>query len=216
MAASFRAILLDFDGTLVDSEPLHHEAWSAAVAPHGASVSWEDYQRRFVGQTDRWAARVLLSEAGRPLEPALLEEVRLAKHAYFRDFAAVRFRVSPGVVDLVKKAATIVRLGVVSSSLRLDVLPALERAGFADLLAACVFGEDVSRHKPDPEPYLLALERLREAGPLLAAETLVFEDSTSGLASARAAGMQTVQVAHAAELEGLLEAALEGARPPSS
>ncbi|MEZ5394575.1 MAG: HAD hydrolase-like protein [Bryobacterales bacterium] len=57
MSASIRAILFDFDGTLVDSEPLHYEAWMHAVRPHGASTDWQDYRARFVGKTDRWAGR---------------------------------------------------------------------------------------------------------------------------------------------------------------
>ncbi len=68
MTDPIHAVLLDFDGTLVDSEPLHYEAWLHAVKPHGGWTDWPDYVARFVGKTDRWAARTFLENAGGELD----------------------------------------------------------------------------------------------------------------------------------------------------
>ena len=191
----FRAVLLDFDGTLVDSEPLHHEAWLHAVEPYGGGTDWTDYVARFVGQTDRWAARVFLEEAGREADDSLQSAVCEAKHAYFRERSPQRLGVTAGVVDWIRAHLDGRFIGVVSSSISRDVEPTLVKDGLQERLDVMVCGEHVERHKPDPEPYLLALERLRSREPgLNAAHAVVFEDSRSGLASATAAGMQVVAV----------------------
>jgi beta-phosphoglucomutase len=72
----------------------------------------------------------------------------------------------------------------------------LERAGIRENLGTIVFGEDVARHKPDPELYLLAAARLGSVRPL------VVEDSEAGVASARAAGFDVIQVASTAQVSG--------------
>jgi beta-phosphoglucomutase len=94
-------------------------------------------------------------------------------------------------------------LGLVTSSGRLEVEPVLESLGVRHRFSTAVFGEDVTRLKPDPEPYLLAASRLGVANPL------VFEDSQAGLASARAAGFQAMEVTHPDTLPELLARALQ-------
>jgi beta-phosphoglucomutase len=86
------------------------------------------------------------------------------------------------------------RLAVVTSSGRAEVEPVLERAGIRERLAAMVFGEDVERHKPAPDPYLLAASLVGAQRPL------VVEDSAAGVASARAAGFDVIRVGGSAEV----------------
>lgn len=187
---SIRAFLIDFDGTLVDSEPLHYEAWEAAVRPHGAGVTWEEYQERFVGKTDIWAGETYFREAGLEADPALLEKVRAAKHSYFRREAPERLRIAKETVESILQLSTDLRLMVVTSSKAIDVEPTLQASGLAARFEGRVFGDEVRKHKPDPEPYLLALERLG----LAAAECVAFEDSSSGIASAQGAGVEAVRI----------------------
>lgn len=209
MSASIRAILFDFDGTLVDSEPLHYEAWLHAVRDYGGHTDWVDYQARFVGQTDRWAGRTFLSAAGHPADDETVRLVCDAKHAYYREKTPKRLRISEPARDLVAEALTHLPLGIVSSSSTVDVAPTVERAGLQERFELLVCGDHVSKHKPDPEPYHLALERLNARGrELSAAEVLVFEDSKSGIASARAAGMRVRPVDDPGNLVALVRAEL--------
>ncbi len=204
MTASIRAILFDFDGTLVDSEPLHYEAWLHAVRDYGGHTGWEDYRARFVGQTDRWAGETFLSEAGRQADDASIRLVCRAKHAYYREKTPERLSIAADTRRFVGEELRGLPLGVVSSSPVIDVEPTVERAGLLDRFELFVCGEDVSKHKPDPEPYRLALERLNASGRGLdAAEVLVFEDSRSGIAAARAAGMRVRPVDDPASLVAL-------------
>jgi HAD superfamily hydrolase (TIGR01509 family) len=82
-------------------------------------------------------------------------------------------------------------LGLVTSSGRREVEPVIVRTGLAPLFGAAVYGEDVKRHKPDPEPYRTAAERLG------ARRALVVEDSQAGIASGRAAGFEVLEIPHA-------------------
>ena len=98
-------------------------------------------------------------------------------------------------------------MGVVSSSAAPDVIPILERQGVADRMRFVVTGDDVSRLKPDPMSYLLALQKLGpECGIRNAAECLAFEDSDTGIQAAQDAGMTVQRLKLPCELPALLEA----------
>jgi HAD superfamily hydrolase (TIGR01509 family) len=80
------------------------------------------------------------------------------------------------------------KLGVVTSSGRREVEPILDAAGLLPSLDTCVYGDEVRRHKPAPDPYLLAIERLGVR------RALVIEDSEAGQAAGRAAGLDVLPV----------------------
>lgn len=200
MNRKITAIFFDFDGTLVDSESLHYEAWTAAVVGHGAGTDWVDYQRRFVGKSDRWAGRIFLEEAGHLPDESVIDEVCRIKHAYYRERSGARLRIDAAVIDWLLGAPRELALAVVSSSPTVDVEPTLLHSGVHARLDALICGDHVERLKPHPEPYLTALERVGRRPE----EALVFEDSSTGLASARAAGIEAVRVQEPSRLLELL------------
>ncbi len=208
MAERLEALLLDFDGTLVDSEPLHYEAWSAAVADFGAGVSWADYQRRFVGKTDVWGGETLLSEAGVQVTEALVAEVCQAKHRYYRSHAPDRLRISHETLSAIEELPSYLRLAIVSSSPAIDVEPTLEHAALGSRIEVRVYGDHVANHKPHPEPYHLAVERFSQRQAVRKSACVAFEDSDSGVSSAKAAGLTVQRVASPDELPKLLRAVL--------
>jgi HAD superfamily hydrolase (TIGR01509 family) len=102
----------------------------------------------------------------------------------------------PGARTLVLELASELPLGIASGALRREIEAILQASGLRDAFAAVVGADDVSRGKPDPEPYLKALARLRARAPQLGpADCLVFEDSVPGILAARAAGMKVIGVA---------------------
>lgn len=192
-APSIRAVLFDFDGTLVDSEYLHHEAWLEAVSPWGVTVGWEEYKRKLVGISDRRACEFFLGLAGMEATAEAMDFGRSRKHMFYRRRSVDELKLDPFVSDWIHANSECVPMGVVSSSAAPDVVPILERQGVADRMRFVVSGDDVSRLKPDPMSYLLALEKLGpECGIRNAAECLVFEDSETGIRASQDAGM-TVQ-----------------------
>ncbi len=159
-----KAILLDFDGTLVDSEPLHYRCWCEAVRPWGASTDWEDYQARFVGITDREGARIFLSEAGHEPTDELIRVACDSKHRLYRSLSGGELKIPEATISIIVELALLVPVGVVTSSIESELRPVLVKAELDGLMSIMVCGDHVSRHKPDPEPYQLALNRLNQLG----------------------------------------------------
>jgi HAD superfamily hydrolase (TIGR01509 family) len=207
----FQAVLLDFDGTLADSEPLHFDCWAQTLKPHGVRISWPEYHRRMVGVHDGLCGRMLLEEAGVAVSDNLAALVLSEKKSLYRRRICEEVTIPPGVLEFVAALAAKLPVGVVSSSLTPEVEPLLVQAGLRSGLALLVCGEHVSRLKPDPEPYLHALGMLNQNGASVAASScLVFEDSDSGVASAKAAGMTVERVSSPDRLLEALDALLGG------
>lgn len=203
MTARYDAILFDFDGVLVDSEPLHHECWGEVLARFGLGLTWEDYAANCIGVSDRNMIQALCNIHARQdlFEP--IWNLYPYKKQIFRERVKGRVMMPESTRELISELA-VLPLAVVSSSGRAEVEPPLEYAGVRDYFRVTVFGEDVKRLKPDPEPYLLAAEKLRVSRPL------VVEDSEAGIAAGRAAGFDVVQVTGADQTAELVRKALAG------
>ena len=183
-------MLFDFDGTLVDSEYLHHESWLEAVAPWGVTVSWEEYVANLVGISDLNACEYFLGLAGMAATPEALDRGRALKHRAYRARSVRELTVEPAAVEWILQGLGTIPMGVVSSSAVPDVVPILERQGIAHCMEFIICGDHVDRLKPDPAPYRLALAKLASKfGIDNGRDCLVFEDSSTGIRSARAAGM---------------------------
>lgn len=200
-----RAVLFDFDGTLTDSEWLHHQSWLEAAAPWGVTVSWDDYERLLVGISDTRASEFFLELAGVERTPERVLDGRARKHAAYRRRSVRELSIDPLVRDWIEEHWQTTPLGVVSSSAVPDVVPILERQGVSAYLRFVICGDHVARLKPDPMPYLLAMEKLAVGwGIHDPRECLVFEDSETGVRAARDAGMTVQPVQPPSNLAGLL------------
>ena len=217
-----RAVLFDFDGVLVNSEPLHFHALRDALLPEGIAIGKEDYLRFYLAYDDRQAIRLALERHGEAYDGRRVQALAERKAELFEE-SLRRVPFFPGACELVRALEREVPLAIVSGALRGEIEAILTAGGLADAFATIVGADDVRQGKPHPEPYLSGLARLRPLAPgLEAGECLVFEDSMAGIASARAAGMKVVGVAHsypagklsAAHLviEALAEAHLEELR----
>ncbi len=191
-----RAIFFDFDGVLVDSEPLHFECWARVLARHGISLDAEGYTEKFIGVSNRDMIQILCRENGRVYGDALFDAWYAEKRAIFEARALAAFRIPDDVRRFILESDGRYSLGVVSSSARPEVEPHLVGQGIRHAVTALVCAGDVARLKPAPDPYLRALEIVNAAaaGPIEAAECLVVEDSGPGEEAGRAAGMPVLRV----------------------
>ena len=181
------AIILDFDGLIVDTETPIYEAWRAAFARRGQELRLEEWQHS-LGTFRGFDACARLSElVGEALDAdALEQEVR---GPYLERCEAQP--VLPGVVGLVEEARRFgLGTAVASSATRGWVLGWLGKHGIKDLFDSVSGREDVPQVKPAPDLFLRAAGLLGVAPP----SCLVFEDSPNGIRAARAAGMRCVAV----------------------
>jgi len=184
-----RAILFDFNGVLLDDERFHWRAFREILRPLGVTLSRARYDARYLVFDDRSALQAMLRDArlgGVPFESLL----RRKRRTYAR--LARRVRIHPRAARLVRAVARRVPIAVVSGAARSEVRPALRRAGLTRLFGAIVTAEDVTRPKPRPDGYRLALRRLalREGRGCVA-----IEDSPGGVRAARSAGLTVVGIA---------------------
>ncbi len=177
--------MFDLDGTLVDTSPLHERAFRAALARrHAGLLPGFDYGR-IAGLTTSDVFRTLVSEED-------IEELTQRKRSAFREeLAATRDLAFPGAARLLDRLRGAgVRVVVVTGSTRVGASATLAAAGLEGRIDALVSAEDAARGKPHPEPFLRALE-IEKLAPR---EALAIEDALSGVASARAAGLDVVVV----------------------
>jgi beta-phosphoglucomutase len=179
-------LLLDYNGVIVDDEPVHYAALREALADTGVAVDEQWYFAELLGLDDRAGIRRAFRNAGRPLDPGSLARLAAAKARRYAEHVRDDLPLVPGVARFARAASAVARIGVVSGALREEIADGLARAGIADLVAAVVGAEDVHAGKPDPEGHLLAIAALtRGSAP---PRVLVMEDSVPGLAAARSLG----------------------------
>src|SRR5215510_11589547 len=186
----FDAILFDFDGVLVDSEPVHCACWAEVLAPLGVTLRWDFYQRECIGIDDREMLRMMATQSDPPCDWQKLWAEYPTKKQLFRSRMVDRPPFPPDIGRLLERLRNDYKLAVVSSSSTDEIEPMLDAGALRQHFATIVGGNQVKRHKPAPEPYLLAAERLG------ATKALVIEDSAAGAEAGRAAGFEVVRVVH--------------------
>ena len=200
------AVVFDFDGVMVDTEPLHYAAFQEVLAPLGLSFSWSQYEEDLIGFDDRGVFREVFRRAGRVLPPEEEGDLIAAKGRAFvgslRHGAAGALQPLPGVADWLHRLAGQIPLALCTGALPSDIEPLLSQFGFDRYFDVRVTAADTAVSKPDPAPYRLVLTRLHERFPQRVWEpshVVAIEDSAAGVASARAAGLRVVRIVRGAE-----------------
>jgi len=190
------AAIFDFDGIIVDTEPLHYKAFQEILVPLGMGYSWEEYLERYMGFDDRDAFRESFSAAGRPLSAAELKTLMDGKAEAFLRIVSVGVAPYPGVVELIRSISGTLPLALCSGALRSDIDPILAQLGLVGAFDAMVTADEVAASKPDPESYRLAVQRLQELFPgrINPARSLAVEDTPAGILSATGAGLRVLAV----------------------
>jgi HAD superfamily hydrolase (TIGR01509 family) len=179
-------VLFDMDGLLVDSEPLWFEVESSVMARLGGSWGERDQAALVGGSLDK-SLDYLLAKAARPASRHTVG--RWMVDGMVELLSSREVPVMPGARQLLAQvAAAGVPYGLVTSSERPVMEAVLARLEVTFPVTVC--GDDVSRSKPDPEPYLLAAAKLG-ADP---GSCVAIEDSPNGVAAAEAAGCMTIAV----------------------
>jgi len=191
------ALIFDFDGVVVDSEPIHLVCFDKVLQSVGIRLTEADYYGKYLGYDDHDCFAAAMRDNGadfteEQIALMIAEKTELVKRAYGESIKPM-----PGAVELIRSAAGAgLPLAICSGGLREEIRLAAETVGVLDCFEVIVPAEDVPRGKPDPAGYRLARRRLEETnGRLIAAERcVVVEDSPAGIAAAHAAGMKVLAV----------------------
>lgn len=192
------AVLFDFDGILVDSEPMHHRAFNEVLDPLRMGFPWQEYVESYMGFDDRDAFLEAFRAKGIDLDEANLAKLVAAKSRAF--LGSIRYGVTayPGAISVIESLRAAGRpLALCSGALRSDIEPILAQLGIPGCFDVIVSADDVRRSKPDPESYALAFARLSERyGTLLTLpiKSIAVEDTAAGIRSAKGAGLRVLAV----------------------
>jgi len=201
-----RAVVFDFDGIIVDSEPLHYRAFQKVLEPLGAGFSWAEYIERYMGFDDRDAFREAFKVSGIALSAERLAELIALKASLFHEVASEGVTAYSGVINLIKSISGTIPLAICSGALRSDIEPVLQMLSLSDLFDCMITAEDVPASKPDPASYRLVVKKLQQMFPqneITAAEAVAIEDTPAGITSAKGAGLRVVAVTNSYPLKEL-------------
>ena len=204
------ALILDFDGVVVDSEPVHMACFRRVLHdPYGLGFTDREYYEHYLSYTDAECFAQILRRNGRRFDEDEIRGLVLRKTALVQEMLSRSADPLPGAVELMRSArAAGVWLAICSAALREEIVLPLRRAKALELVQVIVSAEDVKAGKPDPQGYNLARRRLSElAGRELPAGACVaIEDSPGGIAAVRAAGLRVLGVTNTVAADALAAA----------
>jgi len=201
--SQLKAVVFDFDGVIVDSEPLHYRSFLRIAEPLGKTFTWEEYLQTYIGFDDRDAFRVILGGKpgvpGTEAEEAQVIQMGLDKAKAFEAEVEAGIDPIPGVLELIDSIASRMPIAISSGATRFDIDLILGKLDLKDCFKIIVTADRVARSKPDPQSYALAVQELAQAHPQHGLEPsvcLAIEDTAAGIASAKGAGLMALGLAH--------------------
>ena len=203
-----KAILFDFNGVIINDEPVQMRAYQEVLKADGIDLTEEDYFSS-LGMDDKTFVANAFERAGKTVDAARVEEIIAAKSARWKEEISGNLPLFDGIVGFVEKMSREFTLGIVSMARRHEIEHVLETSGLARFFSTIVSAEDTSKCKPDPECFRTGFRKIdavRTAEghlPMTHAECLVIEDSPPGVAGARSADLPALGVTNTVSAERL-------------
>jgi len=182
----FAAVLVDLDGTLVDTSEVNYQAYAAALAEVGVPIEREVFDNVAQGRNWKQFLPAILANAGLAKEPA---DIAKRKSQIYAGMIC-NARPNQPLVELLGMLKPLCRTALVTTASAINAAAVLSAHDLHRLFDVVVTGDDVRHHKPDPEAYALAARQLGVAPEAC----LVIEDTDIGVASARAFGSPVLKV----------------------
>ncbi|CAN5285971.1 HAD family phosphatase [soil metagenome] len=201
-----KAILMDFNGVIIDDEPIQMKAYQEVLKAEGIELTETDYYS-CLGMDDKTFIEAAYGRAGKKLEKNKVLEITIAKSNRWRELIADKLPLFEGAENFIRKMAREFTLGIVSMARREEIEYVLDRAKLKDCFSSIVSAEDVTNCKPDPECYRLGFRYVDAAHtahkhlPITHYECLVIEDSPQGIQAAKNADLKTLAVTNTVSAE---------------
>ncbi|HEY7501954.1 MAG TPA: HAD family phosphatase [Vicinamibacterales bacterium] len=202
MGEVISAVVFDFDGVIVDSEPLHLRAYQELLEPLGHSLPREEYYARYLGYDDEGMFRELARAREWAIGDREIETLIEEKTRILDTFLLKGDHLYPGAAECVARLASMYPLGIASGALRHEIEAMLRGRDLLRLFRFIVASGDTAAGKPAPDPYRRAAE-LHELPP---DRCVAVEDSRWGIESAKAAGLWCIGITNTYPVAELLQA----------
>jgi beta-phosphoglucomutase len=203
------AVLFDFDGVIVNSEPLHFLAFHEVLRGEHIELTEAEYYNELIGFDDKGAFKHIFAKQGRPLDPRTFLRVMTQKSEKMMELIEARkYHTLPGVDEFVRALWWHYPLAICSGALREEIEAMLEGVALRDCFKVIVAAEDVTVGKPDPSGYLQCAQQLsqRVRRELRPADCLIVEDAPTVIRSVRGVGFPVLAVATSYPVEKLSDA----------
>lgn len=205
------ALIFDFDGVVVDSEPVHLATFQAVLKSIGVPLTKEEYYARYIGFNDHDCFQAALDAAGKNAPEPLLAELIAQKTAMVQRAFAESIKPLPGACELIRAARDAgIPVGVCSGALREEIELASRTVGVLDSWKVIVASQDVRQGKPSPEGYSLAMGQICQAArqTINSRLCIAVEDAPAGIQAARDANMRVLAVTNSFPASDLKDADL--------
>lgn len=183
-----KAMLIDFDGTLANTQPANHAAYAQALSEQGIEIDFTTFMHYSDGK--HWSEFLPpIIEAYAPSKPIDAKAIAQRKTEIYKNMAHLISFNEP-LIMLLKTLAGHCPLAIVTTASKANVTSALSlRQDISSLFSLMITGEDVRQHKPHPEAYFVAAEKLG----VNAEDCVIFEDSVAGIQAAKAFGGMVIK-----------------------
>lgn len=186
-AGPVSVVVFDFDGLLMDTESTSLESWRYEWLQWGLSLDEGTFFADHGGDVTEERYAELAAAVG----PSFDRQVSHARRTAYRERLHQELGLAAGISRWIGEAASLgLRLAIASSSPQSWVSAHLDRAGIAGAFDVMACGDEVAGHKPAPDVYVLALQRLGVSS----GRAVAVEDTAHGVAAARAAGLRCIAI----------------------
>jgi HAD superfamily hydrolase (TIGR01509 family) len=201
-----KAVLFDFNGVIIKDESIHLKLIDEILVEENLQPQKPDERLRCLGRSDRACFEELLNRRGRVVSQDYLTQLlRNKANKYIKELESLeQLPLYSGIEDLIIQAQSQnLPVGLVSGALGREIELVLERANIREYFQVIIAGDDIATSKPQPEGYLLAVDRLNQLYSdtnvdlsLKPENCLALEDTLAGIEAAKRAGMKVVGIAN--------------------
>jgi beta-phosphoglucomutase-like phosphatase (HAD superfamily) len=206
-----KAILLDFNGVIIDDEKVQMRAYQELLQANGVELTEEDYMAS-LGMDDRTFVAAAYERKGQKADEAKIDEIVAGKFGKWKEIVSKELPLFNGIPDFVEKMSHEFTLGLVSMAARNEIDFVLEQSGMGKHFSTIVSAEDVAKCKPDPECFRIGFSKLDAVRtsqghlPMTHGECLVIEDTPPGVAAALSADLPALGVTNTVDAKALRQA----------
>jgi beta-phosphoglucomutase len=204
-----KAVIFDFDGVISDSEPCHFAAANKVLDDFGIQLTQQQYYADYLGFTDYELFETVKKKYKTDFKGTSIEQLVERKAEVFQELIRQTDHLINGIIELIGRLKRNgIKVAVNSGAIAADIKIMLAGSAIEDSFDVIVSADDITKGKPDPEGYLLTLEKLNTVSdsPISAKQCVVIEDSRWGIISAKKAGMHAVAVTNSYTAEELKDA----------